>query len=268
MTNNSALLGNIFKMVTQNLVQNKQTLNQADEQNHDHGTNMVQTFQTITNALTQHKDSPPSDALRYAAEQVSKESKSGSGQLYAQGLQQAAQQMQGQQLTQQSAMQILQTLISGGQAQPAQPAAGGDMLSQLLGGLAGAQAPQPAAQPAGENMLGNLLGGLMGTQQPQQPQQASGGGDLLGSLLGGLTGAQQQPQQPQGGLSDGLDLGDLVNAGMAYMQAKQGGSNDTGALMQAFMAGSGMGNTNHRQQSTQLVANTFLQALGTLMAKK
>ncbi len=37
--------------------------------------------------------------------------------------------------------------------------------------------------------------------------------------------------------------------------------------MQAFMAGSGMGNTNHRQQSTQLVVNSFLQALGGLTNK-
>src|SRR5512141_2302718 len=127
MADNSALLGNIFQMVTNTLAQNKQSLDQADDQNHDHGTNMVQTFQTITRALNEQKNGSARDALAHASQLVSQESKSGSGQLYAQGLAKAATQMQGQPLNQQTAVQMLQTLISGGQtAQPgAQP--GGDL---------------------------------------------------------------------------------------------------------------------------------------------
>jgi hypothetical protein len=262
MADNSALLGSIFQMVTNSLAQNKQTLDDADDQNHDHGTNMVQTFQTITQALNQKKNSPPSTALSYAAKQVAKESTSGSGKLYAQGLSQAATQMKGQTLNSQTAIQMLQTLIGGGQApQPGAQPAGGDILGALLGGLGGAQQP---AQAGGGDLLGDLLGSLAGAQQPQ-PQAQPAGGDMLGSLLGGLTGGGTA--QPQANADNGLDLGDLVNAGMAYMQAKQSGGTNAAALLQAVLAGSGMGNTNHRAQSTQLVVNSFMQALGALSNK-
>jgi hypothetical protein len=242
MADNSALLANIFKMVTKTLVENKTTLNQADEQNHDHGTNMVSTFQTITKALAAQKNAPPSVSLARAAQAVSKETKSGSAQLYAQGLAKAAAQVQGQStIDPQMAVQLLQTLISGGQTQP-----------------------QPPVQNTGGDLLGSLLGSLTGAQQQQQQTAQSDGGDLLGSLLGGLAGAQQPQQQAA---DNGLDIGDLLNAGMAYMNAKQGGSTDGNALLQAVLAGSGMGNTNHRAQSTQLVVNSFMQALGALTNK-
>ncbi len=269
MADNSALLGSIFQMVTNTLSQNKQALDQADDQNHDHGTNMVRTFQTITQALSQKQNSPASSALAYAAQQVSKESTCGSGKLYAQGLAQAATQMEGQAVTPQTAVQVLQTLIGGGQTpQPAAQGAGGDILGALLGGMTGAQQPQQTApaQNTGGDLLGELLGGLTGAQQQQQPAAQPAGGDLLGSLLGGLTGEGAAPAGTNA--NNGLDLGDLVNAGMAYMQAKQGGSNNTAALLQAVMAGSGMGNSNHRAQSTQLVVNSFMQALGALTGKK
>jgi hypothetical protein len=241
MADNTALLANIFQMVTTSLAQNKNALNQADDQNHDHGTNMVQTFQTITKALNAKKNAPASTALAYASQKVSKESTSGSGQLYAQGLAQAATQMQGQTINPQSAIQILQTLIGGGQAQPQGLSGSGDLLGSILGGLTGAQ------------------------PQPQQQQTQAGEGDLLGSILGGLAGGGTAQQD---NASDGLDIGDLINAGMTYMQAKQSGSSNTGALIQAIMSGSGMGNTNHRAQSTQLVTNSFLQALGALAGNK
>ena len=48
---------------------------------------------------------------------------------------------------------------------------------------------------------------------------------------------------------------------MAFMQARQSGGNTMTALVQAFMAASGMGNSAGRQQSTQIVVNSFLQAL-------
>jgi hypothetical protein len=293
MTNNSAPLLDIFKTVTNTLVQNQKALDQADEQNHDHGSNMVKTFKTITSSIEKKKSSPASDALAFAAKRVSKESKSGSGQLYAKGLANASTQLKGQTINPQSAVQLLQTLIGGGQPVQQQPAqsTGGDLLGSLLGGLGGSgssmQQPQ-TMQSGGGDLLGSLLGGLT-EQQPQTPQ--SGGGDLLGSLLGGLTGGGQSVQQPQstqsgggdllgsllggmggGGTSqananNGLDMGDLLNAGMAFLQAKQSGSSTMGALLQAVLAGSGMGTSNHRQQSTQLVANSFLNALGSLTGK-
>lgn len=274
MANNTALLANIFQTVTKTLADNQQALDQADDQNHDHGTNMVKTFQTITSSIERKQGSPESDALAYAAQQLSKEAASGSGKLYAQNLTTAANQFKGQTINPQSAVQLLQTLIGGGQAQQQQAAqpAGGDILGALLGGLTGGGQPQQqqAAQPAGGDLLGSLLEGLTGggqTQQPQQQPAQPAGNDLLGSLLGGLTGSGNAQASNNSGTNNGLDMGDLLNAGMAFMQAKQSGGSTGAALLQAVLAGSGVGNSNHRTQSTQLVASSFLQALGTLTGK-
>jgi hypothetical protein len=278
MADNSALLANIFQTVTKTLAENQHTLNQADEQNHDHGTNMVQTFQTITRSLGEKKESSPSDALAYAAQRLTKETASGSGKMYAQNLTNAAAQLKGKNIDPNTALQLLQTLIGSGQ-QPQQQhssqPAGSDLLGSLLGGLTGggqSQAQQQTPQSAGNDLLGSLLGGLTGQAQAQPQQQTSqtGGGDLLGSLLGELTGGgnTQANSNPTTPANNGLDMGDVLNAGMAFMQAKQSGGSNASALIQAVVAGSGMGNSNHRVQSTQLVANSFLQALGALTGKR
>lgn len=206
---------NIFQSVTKTLNQNQQNLNSADEYNHDHGDHMVDTFQMITSALQEKQGDSQSDALKYAAQVVGKQANSGSGKLYAEGLKSAASQLQGQDLDPQMGMQVLQSLLSGGQA----------------------QAPT------------------------QQAQQETNGGGLLGSLLGGLMGGGQQQS---GGLSDGLDMGDLLTAGMAFFQSKQRGEDNLNAVVDALTAASGMGNQPYRQQSTQLVADSFMKALGGL----
>src|SRR5512136_265617 len=220
MANNSATLVNVFKAVTNTLANNQQALDQADDQNHDHGTNMVKTFQTITSSLQKKQGLPASDALAYAAKQVAKSTTSGSGQLYAQGLANAATQLKGQTITPQTGIQLLQTLIGGGQPMQQQTtqSSGGDLLGSLLGGLAGGgqndQQPQTTQGGSGD-LLGSLLGGLTGGGQSTQQQQTtqSGSGDLLGSLLGGLGGGGSSQSNVSGG--SGLDMGDLVNAGMA-----------------------------------------------------
>lgn len=274
-------LASVFQTVTQSLEQNQLALNQADDYNKNHGSNMVQTFQTITNALQEKKGKSDSTALAHAAKKLAQNTTSSSGQLYAQGLAQAAAQFKGKKVDERGALSLLQTLIGGGQAQPqpaTQPAntdmlgallgglgggeqapsqpAGGDMLGSLLGGLTGGEQPQSTEQPAGGDMLGALLGGLTGGEQPQSTEQPAGG-DMLGALLGGLTGGGNSGA----GLSDGLDLGDLLNAGMAYFQAKQSGGSTAQALVQAFVSASGMGKSIHRTQSTSIVVDSFLQAL-------
>ena len=113
---------------------------------------------------------------------------------------------------------------------------------------------------SGFALLQTLLSGGQSTAQPQEQQ--SGAGDLLGSLLGGLGGGSQQQG---GGLSDGLDLGDLMTAGMAFMQSKQSGKDNLNAMVDAFTAASGMGPQPYRKQSTQLVASSFMQAFNKLM---
>jgi hypothetical protein len=215
--------------------------------------------------LQQKQGSSDSAALKYAAKQLAQQTTSGSGQLYAQNLNQAANQLQGKPMDTRGALELLQTLIGGGQAgQSSAQQGGGDALGAILGSLSGGSGA-PSQQPAQNtgDLMGSLLGGLTGGEATNQPSSQSGGG-LLGSLLGGLTGSGSSSSTGQSGF--GMD--DIMNAGMAYFQAKQQGGSNSNALVQAFMAGSGMGGASHRQESTQLVVNSFLQGLGSMMGKQ
>lgn len=259
-------LVDLFGTVTRTLAENRQSLDQLDEYNHDHGDNMVQTFQTITTALEKKRGSSDSAALGYAARQLARNANSSSSKLYAENLAQAAVQFKGRRVDEKGALDLLTTLIGAGQGagqapqqSPQQQYPGGDQLAALMGGGA---APQQPSQ--GGDLLGALLGGLGGTGS-QQPSQ--GGGDLLGSLLGGLTGQGSTSQSGQSG-QGGLSLQNLLAAGLAYMQAKQTGQGGMQALLQAAAAGSGMGNSAHREQSTQVVVQAFLQALSGMKARQ
>ena len=110
---------------------------------------------------------------------------------------------------------------------------------------------------------GMLLQTLLGGGQHPAQGTSSGGGDLLGALLGGLTG--QSNQQP--GTDDGLDVGDLLNAGLAFMNAKQQGDSNTEAAIDALMAASPLGQSSHRKESGAMVANTIMQVLGSMSGK-
>ncbi|MBV6397223.1 MAG: hypothetical protein HFACDABA_02831 [Anaerolineales bacterium] len=227
-------LAQLFGVAAQALAQNQGALNQADGYNGNHGDNMVQTFQLITQALNASQGKPPADQLALASKKLSAQAKvSGSAGLYAKGLAQASKQMKGQSaVTPDLAMSLVQTLLAGGQAQ------------------------QPAAQQnPGADLMSALLGG-------SQPQQSSGGADLLGALLGG-----GQPQQSAGGAQDGLDMGDLLSAGLSFMQAKQQGKDNLSAAVSALMSASPLNQQSHRQQSGEVIASALLQAIST-MAKK
>ena len=207
-------LAKLFGAVANNLGDQRETLNQADTYNNDHGDHMVEIFEVVTQAMKEKKNADPADQLAYASE-ILRRKQSGSAQVYANGLAQASQQFQGQSVTTDNAGMLLQTLLGGGQA-PAAPS-----------------------------------------------QQTGGGGGMLGALLGGLTG---QPSQQQGA-ADGLDVGDLLNAGMAFMNAKQQGGSTAEAAINALMSASPLGQSSHRKESGAMVANTIMQVLGSMSGK-
>lgn len=147
-------LVNLFQAVTEALASNQESLNQADTYNHDHGSNMVQAFQLITQALQQKKDAAPAVQLSHASKALSRQ-KSGSAQLYAQGLARAAEVFKGQrQVTPENAMLLVQALLGAEQppAPQAQQGGAGDLIGALLGALGQAQAP--AAQSQGSEGFG------------------------------------------------------------------------------------------------------------------
>jgi len=292
-------LPSIFKAVSKTLSENEAVLNEADTYNHNHGTNMAAAFQTVSKAVAKKKDLPVSEQLAYASE-VLQGSKGGSAQIYAQGLANAAQKFQGKQLSDNTVGLLIESMMGmqepaqassgaasssllgsllggmtgGGQPQQQSQPSGGDLLGSLLGGLTGGGQPQQQTQPSGGDLLGSLLGGMTGGGQPQQQSQPSGG-DLLGSLLGGLTGGAQPQQQTQpsggdllgsllGGQSssdNGLDITDLLSAGLAYYSAKQHGGSTLEAIMQALGSASPLGKRDDQKQSGALVINTILNML-------
>ena len=247
MTSNSLDLATMFKAAAKTLKKNQESLNQADDFNHNHGDNMVETFKVITKAVESKKDAPPADQLSYASQVLRQKANSGSAAAYSDGLERAAQQFRGKQVTPDSAVDLISALMGGsGQTQS----------SSLAGGL-----------------IGSLLGSSSASSQP-----GSQSGDLLGSLIGGLTGGG--PSQPSQQASGGIDTGDLINIGMQLFQAYQASSGKpssgskpssggmVGGLMDSLLSNSSMGSSSHRSESGKLVVDTLMKIASQYLNKK
>jgi hypothetical protein len=242
-------LATAFQGVTNSLVQNQARLNQADEYNHDHGDHMVEIFGMINEAVAAKEGKKPAEQLAYASELVGQRSQSGSAKMYAEGLAKASRQFKGKAVTPDNLSTLLGSLL-GGEAS-GEPSSGTsmDLLGTLLGGVAG-QTSTSSSPSAPADLIGSLLGG---GGEPGSNSPA----DLMGSLLGGGEGGSQaSSSQP------GLDLGDIVNAGMAFMSSQQQGEGTVQSLIKAFVSATQAGQKPHRAQSGELVANTLVQMLG------
>ena len=185
----------LFSTVAETLVENQTSLNKADDYNQDHGDHMVDIFQMITGAVKEAPKNDLSSGLAQASK-VLTEKPSGSADMYAKGLAQAADYFQDQDLDASQLLPLLQTMLGGGEA-----------------------------------------------------SVSKGAGGLLDSLVGSIGG------------EDGLDLGDILSAGAAFMQSKEEGDSTLEAAVDAVISASKMGETPHRAQSSKLVADTLLQTL-------
>lgn len=249
MATKSVDLSKVFQAVTKELTANKASLNESDTYNHDHGSNIVEVFQTVSQAVKEKKGASPSEQLQHAS-QLLQTKPSGSAKVYSQNLADAATRFQGKQITPDNAMQLVAALMGSGQQAQA-PTENQD----ALGGLAG-------------SLLSGMMGGQQQNQSPASSQDPLGGlaGSLLSGLMGGSTTGEPAPQQSQS--QAGLDLNDLLQAGMAFMQSQQQGSSPTEAIINALMSGSSMGNSSHRKESGALIVNTILQVIGSMAKKK
>jgi hypothetical protein len=220
-------LAPLFKAAGQALAADQSGLNRADRENQNHGDNMVEVFSMISKVLSEKKAASPAAQLKAASRYVAKNSQSGSAQVYAQGLAQAAQQLKGRSgVSVENAMSLVTTLLGGGQAASAQGA------SDLLGALL-------AAGQRGPGGAGVLPGGEYAGTTPGPASQGSG-----------------------------LDLGDVLNAGLTFMNAKQQGQGGLEAVLTSLMSAGPMAQSPHRQQSGQLVAQAMLQALGSMADRR
>ena len=215
-------LGSLFNVAAQAVAANQSSLNQADVENQNHGDNMVQVFNMISQVMANQQGAPPSTQLRRASQYLAQNGTSGSSQVYSQALAQASKQFRGKSaVTPENAMMLIQALLGSGQ--------------------------QSMPRQASAELLGSLLEG---------GQQYSQGTDVLETLLGGK------------GRQSNLDVGTLLNAGMAFMNAKQQGQDNLQAALTALMTTGPMAQKPHRQQSGQLVANALLQAIAAGMANR
>jgi|YNPNPStandDraft_1061719.scaffolds.fasta_scaffold06305_7 hypothetical protein len=192
---NNVDLEKVFQTVAQNLAQNREVLNQADSYNHDHGDNIVQTFEMVTKAVKAKKGADVSEQLAYASEYLSKKAKSGSAQAYAQGLAQAANQFKGQQLTSDNATMLINALLGGGQNQ-AQASAGvessvADFLGAILGG--DNQAQSQSSQQALDSSQLLSMGLNIGMNFLQAKQQ---GRSNMEALVQAIVAGSQMGQTP------------------------------------------------------------------------
>lgn len=271
-------LSTVFGEIAKTLSANQQQLNDADDYNHNHGSNMVETFQLIQKAVSKKESEPVSEQLAYASKILEEKTSGSTAKIYAEGLANASKQFVGKDFNAETAGTLINSMMGMNDTQKG----GGDLLSTLLGSLGGnAQTPQQAPAPStptdASNLLGSLLGGLTGNSEPKQEvSQSSGGG--IADLLGGLMGNQSSSQQSSGGITDllggllgstsnsqsqssGLDANTLLSAGLAYFAAKQSGQNDMQAIMQALSSASPLGKRQDQQQSGALVINTILGLL-------
>ncbi len=238
-------LAKLFGTVASELAKNQSALNQADTKNNDHGTNMVNVFNTIASAMEDKPKAAPSAQLEYAAEQVRQNCQTGSGTVYADGLARAAEALQGQNITSDNAMQLITALLGssiGGQT--GKPASSGDPMADLLGSLLGGSgAGQSSSGNTSADALSSLLGSLMSGGQPAQPAQSSASG------------------------TGGIGLENILAAGLEFVQSQNQGQDTMSSLLDAVVAGSQAG-SGYRAESGKLVAGTLMQGLSALLSQK
>lgn len=270
----------IFKQVSKSVKQNKDTLNQADSYNHDHGDHMVEIFDVITQAMKEKKNAEPADQLEYAAQILRRKSTSGSGKVYADNLESAAKQVTGKDLNIGMILAILQSLM--GSSQKTGGAGGNDLLTTLLGSLLGGGSSSSGAgdllgsllgQKGGSTMgsggsgdsgAGDLLGSLLNQMGGSSPRSGgSGADDLLGSLMGQMAGGSSKST----GSNQGLDLNDLLGAGLKAMANSQNGKGGLDSLAGTLLSGSQMAESDYRKQSGEVVTKAALEALSSMLKK-
>jgi hypothetical protein len=190
-------LASLFGVALKALKNNRQDINQLDGYNGNHGDNMVENMRIITEALKAKRSETPSDALQYASQVLQEQGKGGSGQYYAQGLSQAADQFQGQdQLKATDVMPLLNAILGSvpSESAPQQSETGGSVLEQMMG-LASQPQPQPKA--GGADVAG-LISTLLPAGMAFLQAKASGADTMSAAqqaMMKALMGGSVNPLQ-------------------------------------------------------------------------
>ena len=192
-------LSQLFGTALQAMTANRGEINALDGYNGNHGDNMVENLRLITDALKARRSQPPAEQLAYAGRRLRSRGRGGTSQYYAQGLSQAAEQLQDRaSLDSGDVMTLLQSLLGAipDEGSQPQPSAGGSVLDQVLG-LVGGQAPQATPSPQDDGVdVGDVLQALLpaGLAFLQAKQSGADTGSAAGqALVSVLMGGQVNP---------------------------------------------------------------------------
>jgi hypothetical protein len=212
-------LSKLFGAAMNAVSENRSELNSMDEENHpNHGDNVYNNLGIIKNTLQSQQGQNPSDALRAAAEAVAKNGRGSTSQHYAQGLQQAANQLQGKsQLDHNDVASLLTSMLGAGVQQPSQQATAGDPISSLLSLVAGQQPQQAAAQPADmQNLVAKVMPAAMEFMRAKQAG-ASTPAAAIQAAMGVMSSRNPMQTGSSRGASNGLIAQGVIQALMSSL---------------------------------------------------
>jgi hypothetical protein len=211
-------LSSLFSAAMSAINENRDELNGMDEENHpNHGDHVYNNLGIIKNTLQSQQGQNPSDALRAAAEAVAKNGKGSTSQHYAQGLQQAANQLQGKsQLDHNDVASLLTSMLGAGVQQPSQQASAGDPISSLLSLVAGPQ-QQATAQPGGaQNLMSKAIPAAMQFMRAKQAG-ASTPAAAIQAAMSAMSSSNPMQAGSSRGASNGLIAQGIMQALMSSL---------------------------------------------------
>ena len=204
-------LGTLFQAVTEQLSQKKETLNEADTYNHDHGDHMVQIFNLVQNAVAQKSDKPVAEQLGYASRIVEEQAQSGSGKLYAEGLSNAARNLSDTNLNENSIGILIKSLLMADKpVETSQPQGTGGFLGSLLSSLLGNSGAESTDQGLGLDEL--LRAGLAFYQSKQE------GDSNTEAIMDALMAASPMGQSPHRAQSGSIVASTIMDFAKSFMQ--------------------------------------------------
>ena len=227
-------LVDLFSAITHNLQQDRQHINQLDSGDGDTGDNMAANFQLVTDTLSQfvQQAGPHADigaALQQAAQVLQQQGHGATAPIYAQGLSDAAQRLQGKTgFTIDDLLPLLQGLLQGAQQASGTRQGDGSLLDVLLPGiLTYLQAKQAGASDTQAilNALLSLRRGANSTATSPKGYGKAAGSDTTGRIDPGAAGAAS--------LLEGL-FGALLNSALQRGTGSAPQQNPLGSLSDLF----------------------------------
>ena len=205
-------LSSLFQSVTNQLTDQKESLNEADTYNHDHGDHMVDIFNLVQKAVSKKTNKPVAEQLEYASKVVEKEGHSGSSKLYAQGLASAAKNFSGADLNQDNIGLLVKSLLNAEKLKPKPKAQGaGGLLGSLLSGLTGQTNTSEKEEEQELDMDDLIKAGLAFYQSKQEGDSNSE------AMIGALMAASPLGQTDHRKQSGSIVASTIMNFAKSFM---------------------------------------------------